>query len=189
MHGFRRPTAVVAGVLLLSGCAAGSQPGASGPSPSSHTSASPTPTAQPAVPPTADPATADPALKQTCDTVLTSSALADIVATGWMLQTELPGGHSGLMASMVEQGGLSCYWATAGGDVPLWYGQVPMDETAWNTQRTALMATGFTETDDPIPGTLQGERWGDDTPALVNSDGVTYYVNQPGSLTSVAALQ
>lgn len=121
--------------------------------------------------------------------MLTEPALADIVAAGWTLRTELPGGHSGLMASMVDQGGLSCYWTSAGGDVPLWYGQVAMDESTWSAQRAELTAAAYTESDDPVSGALLGERSGDDNPALVNREGVTVYVNQPSYFASVAALQ
>lgn len=121
--------------------------------------------------------------------MLTESALADLKAAGWTLSTEVLGGHSGLMASMVDQGGLSCYWATVGGDVPLWYGQVAMDESTWSAQRAELTAAGYTESDDPISGALLGERWGDAYPALVNSEGVTFYVSQPSDFASVAALQ
>jgi hypothetical protein len=180
-------TAVLAGLFMLTGCAAGAQPGAAAPTPA--TSASSTPTAQPTVTPTVEPPAVDPAVDQTCETMLTESALADLVAAGWTLSTEVSGGHSGLMASMVDQGGLSCYWATVGGDVPLWYGQVAMDESTWSAQRAELTAAGYTESNDPISGALLGERWGDAYPALVNSAGVTFYVSQPGDFASVAALQ
>lgn len=180
---------------MLSGCAAGAQPGATGAAPTPATSATPatpassTPTAQPTVTPTVEPPTVDSAVDQTCETMLTESALADIAAAGWTLSTELPSGHSGLMASMVDRGGLSCYWATVGGDVPLWYGQVAMDESTWSVQRAELAAAGYTESDDPISGALLGERWGDAYPALVNREGVTVYVSQPNDFASVAALQ
>ncbi|QYF74100.1 hypothetical protein [Cryobacterium sp. PAMC25264] len=121
--------------------------------------------------------------------MLSAPALADITAAGWTLETDLPGGHSGLMASMVDQGGLSCYWTSDGGDVPLWYGQMAMDEGTWSATRAELTAAGYTESDEPVTATLLGERWGDDNPALANVDGVTFYVSQPSYLTSMVALQ
>ncbi|ANP71870.1 hypothetical protein PA27867_0903 [Cryobacterium arcticum] len=121
--------------------------------------------------------------------MLSAPALGDIAAAGWTLQTDLPGGHSGLMASMVDLGGLSCYWTSDGGDVPLWYGQVAMDESTWSAKRAELTAAGYTESDEPVTATLLGERSGDDNPAVVNRDGVTFYVSQPSYLDSLAGLQ
>ncbi|TFB97441.1 hypothetical protein E3O42_15950 [Cryobacterium adonitolivorans] len=186
---FRGSTAVLAGLFMLSGCAAGVQPTTTAPSTTPDKSASSTPTVQPTVTPTVEPSAAGPIVDPTCETMLTAPALADIASAGWILHTDLPGGPSALMASMAEQGGLSCYWTSAGGDVPLWYGQIAMDESAWSAQRAQLTAAAYTESDDPISGTMLGARWGDDNPALVNREGVTYYVSQPSYLASVALLQ
>jgi len=174
---------------MLSGCAAGVQSGATAPSTAPGTPAAPPATATPTVTPTSAPPTENLAVDQTCENMLSAPALADIAAAGWTLQTDLPGGHSGLMASMVDLGGLSCYWTSDGGDVPLWYGQVAMDESTWSAKRAELTAGGYTESDEPVTATLLGERSGDDNPALVNRDGVTFYVSQPSYLASMAGLQ
>ncbi|PXA70353.1 hypothetical protein [Cryobacterium arcticum] len=115
--------------------------------------------------------------------------MADIDAAGYLPINTVPAGPDSIMASMIDEGGFSCYWASVGGDVVAWLGQVGMDTAAWDAQQSELIAAGFTESDDPIPGTLQGVRSGDDYPTLVNDGGVTYYVSTPSFLTSVAALQ
>lgn len=166
-------------IMAFTGCAAQE---AASPAPASPTSPSP------ATPASVEPSS-DPTTTATCETVLTPAAMADIDAAGYLPIAAVPAGPDSIMASMIDQGGFSCYWASAGGDVVAWLGQVGMDSAAWSAQQSELLAAGFTESDDPFPGTLQGARSGDDYPTLVNDGGVTYYVSTPSFLSSVAALQ
>jgi hypothetical protein len=55
--------------------------------------------------------------------------------------------------------------------------------------RADLVANGYVETNTPITGTIQGALSGDAIPALVNVNGVTYYVGYSGLLSSVLVLQ
>ena len=187
MQKFHGSLAVLAGVLMLSGCAAGVQPEATAPSATPDKTPTSTPTVQPTAEPTAD--TASPAIDPTCETVLTEPAYADLAGYAYTLRTELPSGPDPIMASLLDQGGLSCYWVSPGGDVVAWFGQAATDPGEWSELRLGLLAEGYTESDDPVPGTLQGPRSGDDYPTVVNAAGVTYYVSESSFLASVAALQ
>ena len=93
------------------------------------------------------------------------------------------------MDVILEQGGLSCYWVSSGDDVVAWLRQAAMDAERWTTLRSDLVTGGYTETDEPLPGTIQGARSGDAFPALINSNGVTYYVGYSDLLSSVLSLQ
>ena len=182
-----RSQSVCAIVLILAGCAAHAEPVGAGPSSSAAAGGEAATPAASAAPSSTAPSGED-AVATTCENVLTPAAGADIDAAGYVLHTELPAGPDVIMASMIDQGGLSCYWAS-GGDIVAWLGLVAMDDTAWSAQRAELVSDGYTASDDPITGTLQGAQSGDNYPTLVNSDGVTYYVSQPSLLSSVVALQ
>jgi len=175
------------GMLLLSGCANNQDEAAD-----SNAMSSTAPTGSSIAPTPTDAAETLPgggsADQVTCTNVLTPQTMADFDAGGYALQTSLPSGPDPTMASLLEMGGLSCYWSAPGDDVVAWLGQAAMDGQSWSTLRADRLANGFAETNDPIPGTIQGERLGDDYPALVNSDGVTYYVGYSGLLASVVSL-
>jgi len=64
-----------------------------------------------------------------------------------------------------------------------------MDPATWGPMRADLVANGYVETNTPITGTIQGALSGDAIPALVNVNGVTYYVGYSGLLSSVLVLQ
>lgn len=176
---------VVAAVVVLGGCSAVTVPEAAAPSEAPEPSAAATTPATDPASPAPDAIPAD----FTCESVLTPTALADIDSAGYLLRTEVPSGPDSIMSSMLDQGGVNCYWVSAGDDVVAWLGQAPMDEARWHAQRAELVAAGYTESDDPMTGTLRGPRSGDDYPTVVNSGGVTYYVGQPGFLSSVLSLQ
>ncbi|WP_146069423.1 hypothetical protein [Cryobacterium sp. Y11] len=127
-------------------------------------------------------------MQATCVNVITEKATAAFARANYPLLTELPSGPDPIMALLVEQGGLSCYWAD-GYDIVAWLGLADMDDATWTALRTELLATGYVQSDDPVAGTIQGERAGDAYPALVNRDGATYYVGSSGMLSSVVALQ
>lgn len=188
MQKFRGSLAVLAGVLMLSGCAAGVQPEAA-PSATPDKTLTSTPTVEPTSEPTTDiPPTASPAIDPTCETVLTEPAYAEM-AGYYTLKTELQSGPDPIMASLLDQGGLSCYWVSPGGDVVAWFAQAATEPGEWSEQRSGLLAEGYTESDEPVPGTLQGPRSGDAYPTVVNAADVTYYVSESSFLASVAALQ
>lgn len=202
--------AVLAGVLMLGGCAGGANADTAEPSAAPDTPVTPTPAASPkptpkptstpaaalAPSPTAslvaeeEPPTASPAADPTCETALAAPAIADIEAAGYTLHTELPSGPDPVMATLVDHDGLSCYWARNGGDVVAWYGQADMDAEAWSAQLAELTAEGFRESNDPILGSLEAPLASDTgTPVVFHVDGVTYYVSRAYLLPSVSALQ
>lgn len=179
---FRRLVPFVALGLLLSGCASAVD---------SAESTSESPFASPSVSVSAQPspsATEAAAVKATCENVITEMTAADFANANYPLLTKLPSGPDPIMAPLVEQGGLSCYWAD-GYDIVAWLGIADMDDATWSALRTELLANGYVQSDAPVAGTIQGERAGDAYPALVNRDGVTYYVGYSDMLSSVVALQ
>jgi hypothetical protein len=189
MSAVRRALPVLALGLLLSGCASGAAPaGEASTSALAETGSTTTASASPYTT-TPTPTPTSPAVTATCSDVLTAKARSDFESAGYVVRETLPGGPDSIMASMIESGGISCYWLSPGDDVVAWFGQVAMDEDGWATLRTQLMAKGFTESNKPIPGTIQGGRSGDAYPALVHSGGVTYYVGYAGLLSSVLSLQ
>ena len=131
----------------------------------------------------------DSAVAENCDTILTDDATADFEAARYRVVSSLPGGPDEIMAPLVEDGGISCYWATPGDDIVAWVGQAAMETAEWEALRTDLEANGYAQTDDPIVGTLQGERWGDAEPTLLNSNGLTHYVGYSALLANVSSLQ
>ena len=148
-----------------------------------------------ASPGTADPddatttATKTPPSAPTCDSVLTDAEYASIASDGFTLQNLSPLGD--VMQSMVEAGGLGCFWARGEGDVGIWYAEVALTPLEWETQREELLGSGYTDIDDPFPGVVQGPTDNDNEyiPAITYRNGTMHFASYSELLGSVVALQ
>jgi hypothetical protein len=186
------PLVTLAIVLGASGCAAGDAPNAE--SSSSGTPTSIATTEQSSIPsPTATPVTttpiAEPAPTTTCDTVLTPEEYTALAEDSLVLRDD-PQPFDDVMIRMMADGALGCQWAGQG-DVMVWFAQQSMDETEWAMRSAELFATGYTESNDPFPGTLLGPSDADPNfiPSVHYADGVMYYASYSRFLNSVLALQ
>lgn len=93
------------------------------------------------------------------------------------------------MHSLMDEG-FGCYWTRSGGDVGVWYAQAEQSDDTWGAQEQALLDSGWTQTDSPMPGVLQAgpEHDPNYSPAVVHVDGVTYYASYSAYFSSVKAL-
>ncbi|WP_353827068.1 hypothetical protein [Agromyces sp. SYSU T0242] len=175
--------ALALSAVLLSGCApVESSDAAVAPEPTT----SPTPTAsagpdapEPAAEPAGDEASA------TCDDLLDADEMASLDADGMTLRPELAGLGTA-MNDLVADGGLGCVWAKPQGDVAVWAARLAEPDDAWSSRQAALTAAGWTESGDPIPGTLVAPPDYDVNyrPSLVHLDGVTYFASYAAFLES-----
>lgn len=183
---FGSMAAAALALSLLSGCTATT------PDPTSVPTPSPTTTAEPVTERTPTPTpTPDAAPAATCDTVLTEAEYASLAEHGLTLD-QAHGWHLGpAMSDLAADGALTCEWHRSGGDVSVWFAQLPEDDAAWASRRAGLEASGWTVSDDPVPGTLLAsmDYDGNYQPSMLHSDGVTYFVSYGRFLSSVAALQ
>lgn len=173
-------------VLALSGCSATAAPDSSA-SPTPAVSASATPTASPA--PATTPSAAPPdAAVAGCDTILTDDEYAALAADGLTLDPDIRA-FDDTMQSLMDEG-FGCYWTRGGGDVAVWYAQAGQDDDSWAAQKQGLLDSGWTQTDDPVPGVLQAGADHDPnySPAVVHMDGVTHYASYSDYFASVQAL-
>lgn len=175
-----------AALALLAGCTGTAPAATSVPSPSPEATAEPTP----ATIPTPTPAP-DAAPGATCDTVLTEAEYASLAADGLSLEHANGWQLGPAMEALAADGALTCEWHRTGGDVSVWFAQLPEDEAAWASRRAGLDASGWTLSDDPLPGTLLASADYDANyqPSMLHSEGVTYFVSYGRFLSSVAALQ
>lgn len=144
----------------------------------------PSPSSEPAAEPSA-PATA-------CDAVLTDSEYEQLADDGLALRADGATFHLGsVMTELADAGALTCHWVRPSSDVAVWYAELPVDEAAWAERRADLEASGWTQSDDPIAGTLVAPSDYDANyqPSIVWVDGTLYFVSYARFLGSVAALQ
>lgn len=177
---------LLAAALALSGCASTDVPGStSTPTPTATATATPTPT------PTATPSAAAEVPDPTagCDTVLTDEEYLALEEDGLTLNPDTVAFDETMQSVM--DAGFGCYWTRGGGDVRVWYAQAEQDADSWAAQKQGLVDSGWTQTDAPLDGVLQAPADHDPnyTPAVVHSDGVTYYASYSDYFTSVTALQ
>lgn len=95
------------------------------------------------------------------------------------------------MESMADEGGLSCLWVKPQSDIMLYLSQLDVSESDWPARKAELIDAGFTESDDPLPGTLLApeDYDGNMRPVVAYNDGTMYFVSTARSLTEVAGLQ
>jgi hypothetical protein len=167
--------------LMLAGCSPTSDP-----TPTATSTPSPTPT------PTAAPPSPEPpaAREVTCENVLTEAEYASLVDDG----LELRGDTSYLgpvMSELASAGALTCHWVRPSSDVQAWYAELPVDEAAWADRRAALEASGWAQSDDPLPGTMlaPADYDSDFHPSILWTDGTLRFASYARLLGSVAALQ
>jgi hypothetical protein len=165
-------------LLALAGCSAGTPTQTS--SPSATTAA---PTATPS-------ATSEPISDASCETVLTDEEYASLAEDGLVLNPEIYV-LDDTMQSIIDAGGLGCYWARSGGDIRVWYAQGAKTSAEWDTQKQSLIDAGWTETDASVAGALQAPDVNDPDylPVVTYRDGVVYYASVANLLPSVKALQ
>lgn len=144
----------------------------------SDTTATATPSAS-ATPETPRPTPSDttaPVSAETCDTAMTDEGRATLTTDPLELREFQP--LDDVMQSIVDDGGLGCYWVRPGSDIQIWFARVDRTPDQWEALRAELLAAGYTQTDDPFPGTIRAaDINGDYTPSLYYSDGVLYYVS------------
>ncbi|MBD8467998.1 hypothetical protein IFU30_17165 [Plantibacter sp. CFBP 8798] len=167
-------------LLTLAGCSAGTPGQTSSPS---ATTAAPTPTATPS-------ATSEPMSDATCETVLTEEEYASLAEDGLVLNPDIFV-LDDTMQSIIDAGGLGCYWTRSGGDIRVWYAQGATTSAEWDAQQQSLISAGWTEIDTPVADTLQAPDVNDPDylPVVTYRDGVIYYASYVELLPSVKALQ
>lgn len=156
------------------------------------TTASPSPTAAPSdspAPPTAT-ATIVPVDDATCENVLTAEEYARLASDGLTASPETTFPLGPAMVDLIDDGALHCQWAADQSDVAVWFAQLAESEEAWAAREAELLAAGWTEADQPLPGTLTAPSDYDANyvPSMVHADGVTYFVSYDRFLASIAAL-
>lgn len=156
------------------------------------TTASPSPTAAPSdspAPPTAT-ATIVPVDDATCENVLTAEEYARLASDGLTASPETTFPLGPAMVDLIDDGALDCQWAADQSDVAVWFAQLAESEEAWAAREAELLAAGWTEADQPLPGTLTAPSDYDANyvPSMVHADGVTYFVSYDRFLASIAAL-
>ena len=120
--------------------------------------------------------TAAPVSAETCDTAMTDEGRATLTEDALELREFQA--FDDVMQSIVDDGGLGCYWVRPGSDIQIWFARVDQSPDQWEALRAELLAAGYTQTDDPFPGTIRAaDLHGDYTPSLYFSDGVLYYVS------------
>jgi hypothetical protein len=167
-------------LLALAGCSAGTPAQTSSPS---ATTAAPTPTSTPS-------ATSEPVSDASCETVLTDEEYASLAEDGLVLNPDIFV-LDDTMQSIIDAGGLGCYWTRSGGDIRVWYAQGATTSAKWDTQKQSLIGAGWTEIDTPVAGTLRAPDVNDPDylPVVTYRDGVIYYASYVELLPSVKALQ
>lgn len=123
-----------------------------------------------------------------CDDVLTPEENASLAEDG-LVEQDPPLPLDDVMARMLDEGALGCQWQGQG-DVIVWFAQQQLDEAGWQERRAELVASGYTESNDPFAGTLVAPSNAEENyiPSVLYSGGMLYYVSYARFLTSVLAL-
>ena len=176
---------VVMIVAALTGCAAGG--GSAAPT------STPTESSSPTTPPTPSPAPTTPTAQiAECDALLTPEKDAELASEGHtLIDPTIFLQWSPPMQELVDAGATACMWSKQVGHLYVLVAQLPVTEDESATWISQLEALGWTQTDDPVPGTWVAplvENM-DSPPAAVYAGGVLYLANYPAILGSVAPLQ
>ncbi|MRG59092.1 hypothetical protein GE115_04300 [Agromyces sp. CFH 90414] len=186
LHRRTLSTLLAASVLVaLAACTAspGTSSSSASPKPSSATEASASQS------PTADPsATPAPVAEPTCDTVLTEAEYADLAAEGLTYRPEPTFALGPVMEELVAVGALSCHWAKPNSDIGFWVVRLPEADSDWESRKQTLLVAGWTETDDPVPGTIVAPADYDANyiPAMIHANEATIFVSGAQFVTSLA---
>ena len=158
------------------------------------TTASPSPTAAPSDSPAPPAGTVEPTVvpvdDATCEDVLTQDEYARLASDGLTASPETTFPLGPAMVDLIDDGALDCHWAADQSDVAVWFARLAESEEAWAARKAELLAAGWTEADQPLPGTLTAPTDYDANyvPSMVHADGVTYFVSYVAFLGSIAAL-
>ncbi len=170
----------VALVVVLAGCASG--PDVATPTPA--------PSATPSDAQTSSPV--PPAVEQdsdACETVLDPNEYDVLAESGLVISDEAaPLGPVEL--DLVADGALACTWVAPGSDVALWVARLEETEAAWQARLAELIDAGWTQTDEPVPGTYVAPAGYTEVadPVVVRSGDVTWFVSTAESVTSLAEI-
>lgn len=141
---------------------------------------------QTGAPETAPPEAAAPAAG--CDIVLTAAEYVELENQGLALTPD-PRAFDDAMQTIMDAG-FGCEWKRAGGDVRVWFAQANQSADSWGAQRQQLVDANWALIDTAVGGALQAPADHDPnySPAVMHSDGVTYYASYPDFFSSVTAL-
>ncbi|GAA2033118.1 hypothetical protein GCM10009819_16490 [Agromyces tropicus] len=178
------PATISSAILLaalLSGCTP-TGPADAALEPAGATSASPAP--EPEATPTAS--AAAPAADATCDDLLTDAGAAALDEDGLALQSD-PSALGAAMEDLLAHGAMGCRWAKPDSDIAVWVARLPEADDAWSSRHDALVAAGWSETGDPIAGTLIAPADYDANyrPSIVHADGATTFASSAAFLVSL----
>ena len=125
-----------------------------------------------------------------CEDVLTQDEYARLASDGLTASPETTFPLGPAMVDLIADGALDCHWAADQSDVAVWFARLAESEEAWAARKAELLAAGWTEADQPLPGTLTAPTDYDANyvPSMVHADGVTYFVSYDRFLASIAAL-
>jgi hypothetical protein len=128
--------------------------------------------------PTTEPtATDQPAIGTSCEDVLTPEAYAQLEADGLTARDLDP--KDPVIDRIAEGGGLVCSWGKPQSGTVLHVAQLSgVDEATW---AQVLAETGYTQSDDPVPGAWTGPLalGADLRPVVVLADGTVTFVSAP----------
>ena len=153
-------------------------------------SATPAPSDSPAPPAASAEPTTEPVDDATCENVLTAEEYERLAADGLTASPETTFPLGPAMVDLMDDGALDCHWAADQSDVAVWFAQLAESDEAWAAREAELIAAGWTEAGEPLPGTLTAPTDYDANyvPSMVHVGGVTYFVSYDRFLASVAAL-
>jgi hypothetical protein len=122
-------------------------------------------------------ATDQPAIGTSCEDVLTPEAYAQLEADGLTARDLDP--KDPVIDRIAEGGGLVCSWGKPQSGTVLHVAQLSdVDEATW---AEVLAETGYTQSDDPVPGAWTGPLalGADLRPVVVLADGTVTFVSAP----------
>lgn len=154
----------------LAGCAGDAGEPAESASPAVPTTATPEPTTEPTT-------SEEPAIGTSCEDVLAPEAYAQLESDGLVARDLDP--KDPVIDRIADEDGIVCSWGTQQSGTVLHVAQATgVDEAAW---AEVLTATGYEQTDDPVPGAWTGPMGlgGDLNPTVVLADGTVTFVSAP----------
>jgi hypothetical protein len=96
-----------------------------------------------------------------------------------------------LLTELASACAFTCHWLRPSSDVQAWYAELRVDKANWADRRAALEASGWTQSDDPLPGTMlaPADYDSDFHSSILWTDGTLRFASYARLLGSVAALR